>query len=66
MPDQRAIISAYYHGSETTYAFGPFSTEAAIDKFIDNDPNPNKHDQWSVTWFNSPKLYNTGMECGTY
>lgn len=61
MNDTKAILSAYYYGSEHSYAFGPF-TQSQAHRFVANDPTPNSHDEWQVTWINDPKLYGTGRE----
>lgn len=60
------VIMAYYYSSERTYAFGPFSSEAAVNRFIKNDPEPDKHDEWQVIAINPQKDYNTGYEYSTW
>lgn len=62
----RAIVRAYYHKSECTYAFGPFN-EKQLKRFMENDKNLDKdgqpkHEDWMVIWFNRPDQYGTGYE----
>ena len=59
------IVSAYYHTSETTYAFGPF-TQTQLDKFLADDPTPNKHGDWDIMWVNPPTRYGTGDELSAW
>lgn len=56
------VVSAYYHSSETTYKFGPFFGDAALLKFLNEDPTPEKHERWFVSALNMPEAYGTGLE----
>lgn len=56
------MVSAYYHGSEAAYAFGPFDGTAGVVEFIESDPTPNKHEKWDITAINTPDDYGTGNE----
>lgn len=64
-PLGKFIVSAYYHTSETTFAFGPF-TQKQLEKFLANDPTPEKHGEWDVVYVNQPKFYGTGNEISAY
>lgn len=56
------IISAYYHSSETVYAFGPFYGDDMLNRFLAADTEPNKHEPWHVVHINTPEMYGTGQE----
>jgi len=68
------IVRAYYHSSETSYAFGPFNSERALNIFLLSDrahthPTENaldkrrpSHERWEVIAINKPSLYGTGDE----
>jgi len=57
------ILTAYYHSSERSYSFGPFTRKSAR-LFIENDPTPEKHEEWHWQLVNSPRAYGTGREYG--
>jgi hypothetical protein len=60
------VATAYYHGSETCYTFGPFTADELI-QFMKNDLDPRKksHEPWSIALLNPPALYATGDESST-
>ncbi len=64
-PIGKFVVSAYYHQSETTYAFGPF-TGKQLEKFLKDDPHPEQHEEWDVMYVNQPTRYGTGDEMSAY
>lgn len=59
------VLSAYYYNSEKVYAF-LFGSYDDAKRFAENDPTPEKHEQWTLEYVNDPKLYGTGHEMNAH